>query len=402
MYQAAIFFDNELQNVSNVKSVCGPITSVQVDETPDMENIPWNKLTEFTSQLGPNKYYELMKHLYKGDAYDKRSGIEDDDIATYVSWEESTRTLNPRACIVDWDRTLTKVEGFTPPVAIRDNQLLYRIDNTKEHTVPIEDFLTYLCGSKQRYRMLKVLFRSCVKDGVDIVVLTNNGAAADPELIPIFQTIVNTFTGIPTKVIASSISPFDYHKGLALQGSVGFDQLCGIPDNRVPTGGATRRKTHCKSKAMRYSRRSQYKRVTRKRKHSARKTRRIRKAHSGGSTALSFKDRFMNMLRNHPEYNATYRYVQNQIDMPVLNPSFPVEYGNRYIAVIYGGEDDNTTISPKLILSIVKSNGGIDQILFTRTNQSVTSYLESINNPDLMALNEAHSAIEQGVTELLL
>lgn len=223
MYQAAIFFDNELQNISNVNTVCGPISSMLIEETPNLGIIPWDALSEFTSRLGTNKYYDLMKHLYKGESYDTLSGIDNEAIANYLTWEHYTRNMNSRACIVDWDRTLTKVEGFIPPTMIINDQLIYKIQKSK-YSVPIEDFLIYLCGSKSRYNMLKSFFQHCTRNNVDIIVLTNNGAAADPKVSPMFQTIVDTFTGSHTQIIASST--FDYHKGIALQSHDRFAQLC--------------------------------------------------------------------------------------------------------------------------------------------------------------------------------
>jgi hypothetical protein len=419
MYKAAIFFDNELQNIYNVKTVCESIQSVSIAETPNIKEIPWDKLSNFTRRIRPNRYYDLMKYLYSGDSYDKYSGIDGNAVATYLEWERSTRGI-PRACIVDWDRTITKVEGFSAPVAIRDNQLIYVLEGRpQEYAVSMDDFLTYMCGTKDRYIMLKLLFRTCTQDGVDIVVLTNNGAAADPTLLPMFQTIVDSFTGTPTKIIASSVSPYNYDKGAALQGTTGFEELClakgikaegikarGIRAEGIKGGarGLPRTKTYSNRKAMRYTRRNarQHKRIQKKTRNQ-KKTRVQRKTRkTGGSRTRTVKSDFMNLIQTHPEYESARRFVQTQIEMPVLGPSFPVELESHYVAILHGGEDDDTTTSPKLIVSVLKSEGNTDQVVFTATNESVRNYLAAHGNPERMPLNKMHSAIEQGLTELFL
>jgi hypothetical protein len=66
--------------------------------------------------LNPNAYVDLLKsHHIDTDAYDPDSGIEQNHIRILNRWLTNTKdSKEHRAAIFDWDRTLTKVEGFYP------------------------------------------------------------------------------------------------------------------------------------------------------------------------------------------------------------------------------------------------------------------------------------------------
>ena len=171
--EAAIFFDNKKDHLDEVHTKHRNIKLVKI---PDYKGSYYPKplsmnsgpLKTMIDSLGPNAYVTLLRnHDIDTDAYDPNSGIEQNHIRILNRWLTNTKDdkqNNSRAAIFDWDRTLTKVEGFYP---------LYK--GQERHM--FEDTLLYLFGGHKRLLKIRGMFQHLASEGVEIFILTNNEAS---------------------------------------------------------------------------------------------------------------------------------------------------------------------------------------------------------------------------------
>ena len=190
-FEHAIFFDNDPTNIEAVSHDCPGIKCVKVAHTAD--SVPplgfdTSAFQTYLDKLGRNSYVTFLRHLMKdkaSDMYDSASGISKADIDIYRQWEADTAAAGPRrAVIVDWDRTLTQVEGFIlsldPETVFGSNGIIrYWASKgklAKPYPPPVTsyDTLMYLFGGKERFAMIRTWLQDIVSKGMHIIILTNN------------------------------------------------------------------------------------------------------------------------------------------------------------------------------------------------------------------------------------
>jgi hypothetical protein len=157
---------------------------------------------------------------------------------------------------------------------------------------------------------------------------------------------------------------------------------------------------------------SQRIRKTRKHRQHRKATRRVHRKQRGGlanmpvnmpEPGLGLKEQLINLIINHQDYNDVLGFVQNQIEQPIIHPNFPIDGNNgQYTMMIYGDPHSDIEQTTMLIIHIKKNGGEFTEVGFEALQGEVRTYLEQKGNPELMPMNETHSAIEQAVSETLI
>ena len=217
-FDHAIFFDNSLSHIDDVKTHCPGIECILTKETAEKPSlIPFtNKtLAALIDSLKPNAYTDYIQRIAKSDTYDAKSGISDLDIDTFNLWEKQTRSKNSkRALLLDWDRTITQVEGFLLPRGVP------KIDPS--------DVVVYLCGGKERFAMLQAWLADVSSKEIEIIIVTNNSGCN----WPVFRYLADAFMpNIRPDQIVCGVN-FDYHKSLAIMNDPRFSKL-GKPYDEI-------------------------------------------------------------------------------------------------------------------------------------------------------------------------
>ena len=245
-YETAIFFDNDKTYVENVQMFCD-ICGVHVGETPGFDYklltpLPEVYKTDF-GEIGENKnpYYDFVGKMEQGkEAYDKLSGFKEEHEPLLDQWIESTQGKR-RVAIFDWDRTITKIEGFWFPIG---NYTVARFGSAfNKRGVTSSHINQYLCGGIERYNFIKGIMQKCKNNGVNILILTNSGMCTTS---PAFKELVADICGdAPHAIVCSRVPPWNGHKGLALRAT--NPALCtksvGGKSRKTNRTKRTRRKT---------------------------------------------------------------------------------------------------------------------------------------------------------------
>lgn len=235
-FQAAIFFDNDGSRLDQVKAVCKTIELVKVPETMPLRMTKFtdSPLKELVQFLDDNLYVKSLRdHGIDSDNYDEISGISIQHMMyDFMDWLEKTIAIQDRAALFDWDRTLTKFEGFFAEQNVAPQDWLEKNETTIEEWR--EEAVTYLCGGRVRLQMLRDMFHRAHSMGVTLFVLTNNTICGSSTFSNIMKKL---FEDLPVKTICGRY--YNFNKGSALQGHARFQNLCTVP----PVSGGKRSKT---------------------------------------------------------------------------------------------------------------------------------------------------------------
>ncbi len=239
-YAAAIFFDNDARYISDVKEFCleSAFKSVKVDAAEQISEIPFgsNPLRAFIKTIMPNAYVARMKlHGYRGDLYDDAGAFNVAKDGTILTdWIGSISGRRPAAALFDWDQTLSKF-GMIDTVALR--------------AVNKEDVLLYLLGGPARLAGIRALFRQLGSAGIDVIILTNNGAAEEKSYLELINTLVPAEVERVFVIYSGKIyygDPRDRasygHKGMALSLTPQFESICSGDANTITEGGRRRKR----------------------------------------------------------------------------------------------------------------------------------------------------------------
>jgi hypothetical protein len=227
-FEHAIFFDNDPVNIKAVSYNCPGIQCVKVAQTADsVPPIGFDSpaFQAYLDKLGRNSYVTFLRHLMKdkaSDMYDSASGISKADIDIYSQWEAETASAGSRrAVIIDWDRTLTQVEGFIlssdPETVFGSNGIVRHWVSkdklTKPYPPPVTsyDTLIYLFGGKERFAMIRTWLQDIITKGIHIIILTNNTGCR----FEVFRQLLTEFLPASTQLICSGLD-FGGDKGQAL------------------------------------------------------------------------------------------------------------------------------------------------------------------------------------------
>lgn len=240
-YSAAIFFDNDPNKIQNVAEKCPAIQGQSVPETAyEIHPLPLNfpPLKTIVTDAGgeDNKYLKYLRAMYvTTDYYDPVSGINPIVHRPIIEeWLYSLESPDTSIVLIDWDRTMTVIEGFYNFDYDRfknypNFRQLFRTFTKDEF---YEDILRYLLGGDARLAALRAIFSIIGDLKIHIGILTNNGSCPTQQ----FKDLINKL--IPPSVenlfiACSKPAPFNGHKGNKLKSIEQFRTLC----NPVLEGG---------------------------------------------------------------------------------------------------------------------------------------------------------------------
>jgi hypothetical protein len=231
---AAIFVDNDAEKVKQVKEYCGNVVAVQIPESHCInktQTIVTTLLAEQPRAIDTenNLYFKLhtvnrAPHIF----YDVKSGIRKEHITALKHWIIDTTHAPKRYAFFDWDRTLTMCEGVILPE--RAHALPNIADAYKQFNVPngtetqiYEDMSIYLAGGAKRLAMLRSMFDLLNDKGINIVLLTNNGACVSATQKLYFEKLARKFIGYDDiDFICSSTTSDPYSLKHTQRGNKGY------------------------------------------------------------------------------------------------------------------------------------------------------------------------------------
>jgi hypothetical protein len=221
-FSQAIFLDNDSTQIHLVQTTHPYIESISIPESPDIKSQP---LTAILSHLESISGHDFTNNLYIERAfrirasrpqhiYDPLSGIQEHHVNHVDEWiRRTSRRLERRALLMDWDRTLSLFEGYfgDDEGALPANRAAY-----------YEDLLLVLLGGAPRLTMIRGLIARAHAAGIDLFVITNNGGCNDPGS-GFNNFVTHLFGNIPYTMICGR----DYggHKGRALEHDPRFNPL---------------------------------------------------------------------------------------------------------------------------------------------------------------------------------
>jgi hypothetical protein len=255
-YKAAIFFDNDHKKIDQVAAACSLIRGVTVPETSIKSSQLAVKYTDeplrtIISESGgeDNIYIKVANANGQVDElYDPVSGINAEHIGQLTSWLSETAAEGSRAVLLDWDRTITKVEGVLLPKYIMPDvsigSMFQQVIATggsigaKTETDLIEDMLKIICGGPARLAMLRDMCDRIKDSGAHLIILTNNDSCITKSFKQLVDGLVPK-PGPPTFLACSKFAPFYGDKGARLRSNSIFHFVCPRPGAPAPaTGGA--------------------------------------------------------------------------------------------------------------------------------------------------------------------
>lgn len=265
-YTSAIFFDNDADKIENVDEICPSITGHLIPET----EYPYPP-TKFTDeplksviQAAGSHRNTYVKYLNASnineDYYDQLSGFDSDVHGPLLnSWLDGLEVPEDAIVLFDWDRTITKFEGFYYPPIFRElsqNPRARHFLRGVTEELFIEDALRYLLGGDERLTAFRDICQKIGERGVTIGILTNSGSCTTDY----FKLFVDLL--IPSEVdnlfiLCSRPAPFRGNKGLKLKSIEHFSQLCPAFGGGYKRRRKTKRHLRLKRRSKRKSRKIQ-------------------------------------------------------------------------------------------------------------------------------------------------
>ena len=208
------FYDNEEDNWNrDMIKYESEIDWFHVNETKSNAFIPK------TAKNNPKQNQEYIDHFAKSentyamflngiDPKEKakilakshpNNGIDGDDLGELLHWIETPD--RPKVLLLDWDRTVTVVEGMQFKGLNPD--------------VKLQHIIEFIMGGFERYRRMEHLFDACVRHGVKFYIVTHNPNASkkNPNREWYLKIISEMTNGrIDSKSILFSSSDYGYKK----------------------------------------------------------------------------------------------------------------------------------------------------------------------------------------------
>lgn len=207
-YEIGYFFDNEERRIVEVSAYCPDITCIKIPDGGRYRESPIRN-RNLPPELENNDYIKMLGGIEGTDTHDAASGIRAEHIPPFHAWA-AKNVDKKRVVILDWDRTITQIEGIiaptrfedmdmsfvdvvrssigsnpltTPetcgnPVAVQRGKEIEALHPGQGETARIaEQTLQYLCGIDRLSMLQRDIFGYCAENGIAIVILTNSAAA---------------------------------------------------------------------------------------------------------------------------------------------------------------------------------------------------------------------------------
>jgi hypothetical protein len=238
VYNQVLFLDNDVFQHRLVRHILPKIEHIHIPESktpPKVQDlVQIQRYIELVSghSLTTNRYIERAYSIRKRPThnYDPMSGIQEVHVYQVEDWIQRTERTNPRALLIDWDRTLTMFEGY-----FGDDEGEIQGDRSQYY----EDVLIFLFGGIQRLQMIRSMLQRARIAKIDLYIVTNNGGCNDPKS-GFNNFIAQLFQTIPYTIICGK--DFKGHKGFAL---ANYPQFHKMLVSQAAAGGTRRKRRRC-------------------------------------------------------------------------------------------------------------------------------------------------------------
>lgn len=231
-----IFFDNAQKHIDEMRW-CPNVYAVKVPEISAMPPKISFEEPSFQAHLDHSglsanfiNFITWANGGNRNDHYDAISGLNEEHLHILENWLERTSNLRERWAIFDFDRTISKIEGFGSAAdGMAGINRMYKAAYTDfglsaPDDITAEEYMAYLCGG-HRLSLLKQFMELCKANEVKIVILTNNGACtSDPSVFSDLLSVIGLNPG-DFILLCSRPKPYSGNKGRAL--SQQLEIACG-------------------------------------------------------------------------------------------------------------------------------------------------------------------------------
>lgn len=182
------FYDNEEHHIVAIQEMCEHIDAIYVKDVilfPPGIAYPANYAdTEERSTYVLSVLEERDRFgIPSGEPYGAVVGIAPEHMEELLLWSDE----NPleKVVLLDWDRTLSIVEGMISPPAG---------SKYADFGIDYESVIRYVCGGKTRVNYLKKHLSAVADKGVEIFILTNNPICDQnkPEFLELIKLLIPT------------------------------------------------------------------------------------------------------------------------------------------------------------------------------------------------------------------
>lgn len=265
-FDAAFFLDNDQGHIEKLASCGDNLTARKVPDgnmgvrldSPYFLDTFIGGMSEKAKRAAEVFVKILLWNQNSVENLDIGSGIGPEDSKAVKEWV--SRNAGKRlAVLIDYDRTLTVIEGgFLLGTSLEDmKEYLYgqipppHLDFRDElDDLTIEGLVEYYVGGQERMRMLQSFFDFLYENNVSIILLTNNVAC--PSRRGIFHEIMDVLTrNRPSTVLCGMDFGFDKKRTIQEQGSV-YGKVCPILQGGKRNRKRTRRIPKKKRKTQKH------------------------------------------------------------------------------------------------------------------------------------------------------
>lgn len=254
---AIIYFDNDASVIKSVTDVCHSIRVVKVDDSskyaPDIPHGSPQLAPFYEKVPEANPYRKFNEIVSSKVGYDPVSGVTAAHILQLDAWLAETSANPKRYAIFDWDRTLSKIEGFIlPPGPYSIGQIMEwastKVGQGMKDAIALlppitaDHVLEYLCEGAERVAQLRAMFSRLVEAGVEIVVLTNNPGCRQPSFLELVMALLPAGYAKDPRICSQSHAG---NKGAALGADPRFAAVC---EHDIYSGGKRRRRIQTRRK----------------------------------------------------------------------------------------------------------------------------------------------------------
>lgn len=177
--EGGVFVDNDPDMCAQLvaKSIPG-LTTIQANQTAQEVALISVMKPAFSEFGDTNSYLNALRTTYEDQEvpYDSASGITEEQFGLIFT-ELGKLPGSAKFAIFDWDRTITKFEGW-----LAESSVLEDMAKPKPESAALrKDLLLFICGGSERLEMIKTNINRLIGEGVAVFVMTNNSGCGKPD-----------------------------------------------------------------------------------------------------------------------------------------------------------------------------------------------------------------------------
>ena len=170
------FYDNDINQINEVRKL-KKVKCIKVDDStkyPKLNNkkVLKGNYSNYINNISifneDSKYFNLLK-IYP-ETYMPSNGITYDQFKDLIKWS-SEKVNEKKILFLDWDRTITVVEGMIIP---RGQGKKFINLGINDKNIKKDHILIYLLGGIIRYIYIQQVFKQLFDNNVEIYIISNN------------------------------------------------------------------------------------------------------------------------------------------------------------------------------------------------------------------------------------